>query len=1009
MTKVSLDIETYSECDLKSSGVHSYAEHPSTEVLCICYAFGDEPVQRWTPADLFIPDRLRQHIESGGVVSAFNAEFERTVLNGTAGAKIGFPRITIEQTRCSMVKARAHGLPGSLGDVAKALGTHEKSDTGRIVMLQLARPRKGKESRYTPENSPEKFEQLYVYCEGDVEAERAIDKVVPDLSASELALYHLDQHINLRGVLVDLESVANAQYLIDRYKEQLRAKCIEITGIAPSQTGKLAEWIRANGYPQLENLQAETVKTAVEDLKCPEKIRTVLRTYSTHGAKAVSKFSTLAEMACSDGRLRGLFRFYGANCVPGNTEVLTRSGWVRLDAWVGGEIAQVHPDEQRTISFLPAERHEGPVTEGWLQLKSAYLDCAFTNGHTFPTLSHHKDAWTVRPAAEVASKSEVHVPISGVLDAQGTLTADQVRVLVMVQADGSFETKSEQGLRLRISVKKLRKVQRVRELFAAAGVTFSEHVFPSKPGYVHFDVKGRDYPAWLSTDKKVFGPWLLDTSGVARRAFMEEIKYWDGFDNGGGTSYCSTIRTNVEWVCTVAHLCGLAARVGTKKPKGNRAVLYETTIRNRDWCLTSRSQWGPAEPQKAYCTKTQTGYWLARSAAGNIFITGNTGRWSSTGVQLQNLARGSIDDPDNAITAFSARDLDWVRTLYTGVDPMKVLASTVRGMLVAPKGKVLQSLDFSAIEARVCAWLLGEQWKLDAFKAYDEGTGPDLYKVAYARSFGVDVEVVTKQQRQIGKVMELALGYEGGVGAFVTMVGTYGVKLEELAESAFDILPADALESAEWMWDKFGKASELPRQQYLVCDALKYLWRQAHPNIHQGWKDLKIAAEQAVQHRGKAFAISTGKAMFKVVDRWLYMRLPNGRKLAYYNPRWIPERVVTEKNRFGQEVEKTIPGELRYWGVDTYTRRWMEVSTYGGRLAENLVQATSRDLLANGMLHLEHGGYPTVMTVHDEIVSEIPEDFDSFEHAGQLMCTLPKWATGLPVAVDGHRACRYKK
>lgn len=990
MTKLSIDIETFSEADLKTVGVHSYAEHPSTEVLCICYAFDDEPVQRWIPADVFIPDRLRQHIGSRGIVSAFNAEFERTVLNGTAGAKIGFPEITIEQTRCSMVKARSHGLPGGLGDVAKALGTHEKSDSGRIVMMQLARPRKGKDPRYTPENSPEKFEQLYVYCEGDVEAERAIDKVIPDLSASELDLYHLDQWINRRGVLVDLESVANAQYLIDKYKEQLKAKCVKITGIAPSQTGKLAEWIRANGYPQLENLQAETVKNAVEDPKCPEHIRTVLRCYSTYGAKAVSKFTTLAEMACKDGRLHGLFKFHGSA----------------------------------------------------------------------------------------------------------------------------------------------------------------------------------------------------------------------------------------------------------------------------------------------------------------------TGRWASTGVQLQNLARGHIDDPDNAIIAFGARDLDWVRTLYPGVDPMKVIASTVRGMLIAPRGKTLQSLDFSAIEARVCAWLLGEQWKLDAFKSYDEGTGPDLYKVAYARLFNAGVESVTKSQRQIGKTLELAClgpetqvltdkgyirivevtqehsvwdglnwvkhqgllqrgekevitlaglqvtpdhliairgtwlpasqlasnenilslaletasenlplsgltkekqvalqhsslcnalvekplikyttiisareraldampalkskqdigaknfgitrpsfrtmnidadcstgylhvstdaaiqttrrstttaaeasrytnrglltevnffstlchflggmirhlnltgkmlikdmppeifgslrvkrtnkteekcecfkteltnskrkmptfdlsccgpnhrftvltsrgpllvhncGYEGGVGAFITMSGTLGIDLEELAEAAFDTIPADAMESAEWMWEKFGKTSGLPRQQYLVCDALKYLWRQAHPNIRQGWKDLKTAAEQAVQSPGKAFAIPTGKAMFKVVDRWLYMRLPSGRKMAYYSPRWIPERTVVEKNRFGQEVEKTIPGELRYWGIDTYTRRWMELSTYGGKLCEQLTQATSRDLLANGMLNLEHAGYHTVMTVHDEVVSEIDEDFDSFEHAGQLMCKLPAWAEGLPVAVDGHRARRYKK
>jgi len=700
MTKVSIDLETFSEADLKEVGVHVYAAHPSTEILCLYYAFDDEPVQGFVPErDVLLPERLVEHVKAGGIVSAFNAEFERTILNNVAGEKIGFPKISIEQTRCSMVKARAAGLPGGLGDVAAALGTCPKDDSGRIVMLQLSKPRKGAETRYTPANSPAKFDVLYQYCAADVEAERAIDKVVPDLSASELVLYHLDQHINSRGVLVDLESVDNAQYLIDTYKKFLREKCVEITGLAPSQTGKLAEWIRANGYPQLENLQAETVKSAVEDPRCPEIVKTVLRVYSTHGAKAVSKFQTLKDMAGADSRLRGLFKFYGAN----------------------------------------------------------------------------------------------------------------------------------------------------------------------------------------------------------------------------------------------------------------------------------------------------------------------TGRWSSTGVQLQNLARGSIEDPDTAIESFRARDLDWVRSLYAGVDPMKVIASTVRGMLRAPQGKVLQSLDFSAIEARVCAWLLGEQWKLDAFRAYDEGTGPDLYKVAYARSFRVDPSEVNKQQRQIGKVQELALSYEGGVGAFVTMIGTYGVKLEDLAESAYATLPQDAIEAAEWMWEKFGKASGLPKQQYIVCDALKFLWRQAHPMIRQGWKDLKTAAEQAVQNPGQVYKIPSGKVMFKVHDRWLYMRLPSGRRLSYYKPRWIPPKEKTEIDRYGNEVVREIPGELRYWGIDTYTRQWAETSTYGGKLCENATQATSRDLLCNGLLNLERAGYPTVMTVHDEVVSEIDEEFDSIERAGQLMCELPTWAEGLPVAVDGHRQVRYRK
>lgn len=1007
MTKLSIDIETFSEADLKTVGVHSYAEHPSTEVLCICYAFDDEPVQRWIPADVFIPDRLRQHIGSRGIVSAFNAEFERTVLNGTAGAKIGFPEITIEQTRCSMVKARSHGLPGGLGDVAKALGTHEKSDSGRIVMMQLARPRKGKDFRYTPENSPEKFEQLYVYCEGDVEAERAIDKVIPDLSASELDLYHLDQWINRRGVLVDLESVANAQYLIDKYKEQLKAKCVKITGIAPSQTGKLAEWIRANGYPQLENLQAETVKNAVEDPKCPELIRTVLRCYSTYGAKAVSKFTTLAEMACKDGRLHGLFKFYGAStgrwCLTGDHEILTPDGWCRLDTWGGGRL--MCWDYSGKMGFENATANSFPYKGEMVNWESERFSQASTPEHKMPAVGHPHGV----AVCDVHTKMKI--PRTGKVPCSSRYLEAQLRFFVMAQADGHFKDNV-----WKFSFTKPRKEKRCRAILKWLGLEFNYNIYEKdtgKPRHV-FTIHLSLNPChpWLAAlgPQKEF-PWELLYAD--HDVFFEELELWDGYRCGPQSiQYSSTNAHNANFVQAKAHVGGRQCNVLTKLRNEEEEKNWSTAYICNIWLSdapTSTQSVKKAEQRVAfdgdvYCPTTPTGFFLVRRN-GRCWITGN----SSTGVQLQNLARGHIDDPDNAITAFGARDLDWVRTLYPGTDPMKVIASTVRGMLVAPKGKVLQSLDFSAIEARVCAWLLGEQWKLDAFKAYDEGTGPDLYKVAYARSFGIKAEDVTKQQRQIGKVMELALSYEGGVGAFVTMVGTYGVDLEELAEIAFDIMPADALESAEWMWGKFGKTSDLPRQQYIVCDALKYLWRQAHPNIRQGWKDLKTAAEQAVQFPGKAFAISTGKAMFKVVDRWLYMRLPSGRKLAYYNPRWIPERTVVEKNRFGQEVEKTIPGELRYWGVDTYTRRWMEVSTYGGRLTENSVQATSRDLLANGMLNLERGGYPTVMTVHDEVVSEIDEDFDSLKHAGHLMCKLPAWAEGLPVAVDGHRARRYKK
>jgi DNA polymerase len=200
----------------------------------------------------------------------------------------------------------------------------------------------------------------------------------------------------------------------------------------------------------------------------------------------------------------------------------------------------------------------------------------------------------------------------------------------------------------------------------------------------------------------------------------------------------------------------------------------------------------------------------------------------------------------------------------------------------------------------------------------------------------------------------------------------------------------------------------LPYEQFIACDSLKRLWRELHLRIVQGWKDLKEAAEQAVQHPGKTYALKNKKIMFKVVDRWLYMRLPSGRKIAYYNPRWVEPR-IEQRLRDGKLADVEVPGEMRYWGIDTYTRQWMELSTYGGKLCEQGTQATARDILVNGMFNLESGGYPVIGSVHDEAITEPYEGFGSFEEAGKLMCRLPEWAKGLPVAVDGHRGKRYRK
>ncbi len=672
MTVCHVDIETYSEEDLKKSGVYKYAEHISTEVACCMYAFDDGPVNWWLPiflpaslkeevlalglpGEIYfqqpIPDDLRAHCEKGSELRAHNAMFERVVLSGVAGNKTSFPKTSISQWVCTAVKAAAHSLPRALKELAIALDApHKKDESARITMLQLAKPKKSTKAhphtKYTPENAPEKYMHLFKYCDGDVETERACDKLIPDLPKRSQAVYEADQRINDRGVAVDMESVENVMFLVGKYKQLLEQRCVEITGFNPTQTGKLAEWIRDNGYPELKNLQAPTIKALVDDKEIPKVIREVAKIRATHSMKAVTKYNAIVSAACKDNRLRGMFLFFGAS----------------------------------------------------------------------------------------------------------------------------------------------------------------------------------------------------------------------------------------------------------------------------------------------------------------------TGRWSSKHVQLQNLFRPVINDPNTAIEAYGSRDLNWVRTLYKE-DPMRVFASTVRGVLVAGKGKDILCPDFNSIEARVLAWLAGQEDKLEVFRTHGmayEHTASRIYNMPTNVGFLERMKKEYPDERFVGKTADLALGYQGGARALMGMAENYGVDIPE---------------------DK--------------ANQIKLDWRRAHPEIVSLWYSVQNAAMYAVASPGKMY--KEGKLHFKVVGDFLYMRLPSGRRLAYFKPEINPA------------------GGITFMGIDTYTRKWCRTDSYGGKLVENATQAVAADVMFDAVLTLEKNNYPIIGTVHDEVLVEVDENKHSLDAMCEMMCEEEEWRKGLPLAADGFRAKRYRK
>lgn len=322
-----------------------------------------------------------------------------------------------------------------------------------------------------------------------------------------------------------------------------------------------------------------------------------------------------------------------------------------------------------------------------------------------------------------------------------------------------------------------------------------------------------------------------------------------------------------------------------------------------------------------------------------------TGRWAGRVVQVQNLARNYLSDLDDARNFVKKRDIDAVEILYDSLND--TLKQLIRTALIAKEGTEFYVSDFSAIEARVIAWFAGEKWRLEVFATHGK-----IYEASASQMFGIPIEEVDKGLRQKGKIAELALGYQGGPGALKQM-GALNMGLEE---------------------------GEL---QGLVDD-----WRRANPNIVQFWKDVQRAATKALKTRRP---IKLGKLTFNYRKGFLLIKLPSGRNLAY-------ARAKVESGDYGDKISYEGQGDKAY-----FTKQ----ETYGGKLVENIVQATARDILAEALLRIEKAGHDVVFHVHDEAIIEGAGM--TIEEVNNLMAQAPDWADGLPLNSEGYITKYYMK
>ena len=319
---------------------------------------------------------------------------------------------------------------------------------------------------------------------------------------------------------------------------------------------------------------------------------------------------------------------------------------------------------------------------------------------------------------------------------------------------------------------------------------------------------------------------------------------------------------------------------------------------------------------------------------------------------MQNLPQNHLPDLNDARNLVREGKFDEIEFLYDSIPD--TLSQLIRTAFIPREGNRFMVADFSAIEARVIAWLAGEKWRIDVFNTHGK-----IYEASASQMFKVPIESIKKGSplRQKGKIAELALGYGGSVGA-LTVMGALKMGVEE-----------DELQG------------------------LVNVWRNSNVNITKFWWDCDKAAKKAINERTTVCMQFGIKFIYQ--PGVLFIQLPSGRKLAYVRP-------AIEDGKFGKPV-------VTYEGMEQTTKQWVTLETYGPKIVENIVQAVARDCLAEAMFKVEAAGYPIVMHVHDEIIMDVPKDYGSMEAVNNIFGETIEWAPGLPLKADGYTCSYYMK
>lgn len=957
MQKISVDIETFSDVDLIKCGVYKYADSPVFEILLFAYSIDDGEIHIIDIASgETLPEEIIGAIKSDTVIkTAFNAQFERVCLSEYLGLPEG-EYLNPQSWYCTAVQAAELSLPASLADVGAALGLErQKMAEGKDLIKYFCVPCKptksnGGRTRNMPWDAPDKWEMFKEYCKRDVDVERQIAEKLKKypLSKSEHDLYVLDQNINDRGVLVDLELARQAIKLNSIQTAVATEQAYTLTGLEnPNSVAQLKAWLTENGV-EIESLSKKAVAALADETDGD--IQEMLHLRLLMSKTSVKKYEAVMRSVCRDNRVRGMMRFCGAsrtgrwsgnilqpqnlpqNHLPDLTLArdIVKDGDFEMLDMTFGNVPNVLSELIRTV-LIPKQNHRFIVAD-FSAIEARVLSWLAGEQWRLDTFRNGGDIYC-------ASASQMfHVPVekhgvNGHLRQKGKISE------LACIAEGSLVL-TDKGL---LPIEKITTSHRLWD-----GFQWVKHDGVIYRGYKEvMTYEGltatKDHLVWVEGESKPIqlgvaascGAHLVQT-GNGRSAV------WLGENNISGKA----MERDMEPL-----LCINAVYKLRSNPVAEFIKFAKREIKRLSELLSTKADSVVAGQKTNGCKAT------VRKSAGQ----GLSQLWRKRNkVRVSKCYRGRIVFNQKIWSAETRVRNRPYRQQWKLCKGQYSVCNTYGKQCKQAMHRIKSFFTGILAVCEKCCDSETIRWTESQrnYTGCRNGSIRETEKLA-VNSGKVRVYDIRNAGRYhrftvSGKLVHNC-GYGGSVGALKNMGAVeMGVPEDEL--------------------------------QGLIND-----WRNANPHIVKLWTEVGNTAMKAIKEKT---IVSLGKLVFMYERRILFIRLPSGRRLSYIKP-----RIGT--NRFGGD-------SITYMGISA-SKKWERLETFGGKLVENIVQAIARDLLASAMINVANAGYDIVFHVHDEIIAEAPDGQGSVDEMCKLMSINPDWADGIPLSADGYECEYYRK